>query len=159
MIETGIHNGEVIWYNDRRGYGFISIGEDEIFIHRSVLEKFGLTFLYSGDQITVQVVVADNTSAITEIRSVAREEPVILPSDTKLHEDEVEGIVKFFNPIKGYGFIALTGDAQATDVFVHSRTLQACDMRTLAEGQRILLSITDDGKGPQARAVRIIATD
>ena len=157
MIETGIHNGEVIWYNDRRGYGFISVGEDEIFIHRSVLEKFGLTFLYSGDQITVQVSVADNTASITEIRSVTREAPVILPSNTELQEDEVEGIVKFFNPIKGYGFIALTGAQQATDVFVHSRTLQACGMRSLAEGQRILLSITDDGKGPQAKAVRIIA--
>ena len=49
MLETGIHSGEVIWYNDRRGYGFVRIGEEEIFIHRTILSRFGLNFLYSGD--------------------------------------------------------------------------------------------------------------
>jgi len=135
MIEAGIHNGEVVWYNERRGYGFVAIGKDEIFIHRSVLERFGMM----------------------QIHTIAREAPASLPSDTELREDELRGVVKFFNPIKGYGFIEVEGDESKSDVFIHSRTLQACGLRTIAEGQSLLLFVSDDGKGPQATEIRIIA--
>jgi len=151
MIEAGIHNGEVVWYNERRGYGFVAIGKDEIFIHRSVLERFGMAFLHSGDHLKIEVAVN------MQIHTIAREAPASLPSDTELREDELRGVVKFFNPIKGYGFIEVEGDESKSDVFIHSRTLQACGLRTIAEGQSLLLFVSDDGKGPQATEIRIIA--
>ena len=158
MITAGLHKGEVVWYNDHRGYGFVSIEGDEIFIHRTVLERFGLNFLHSGDIIKIDVGVNDDGPAIMEILAVERVVPESLPKDTVLRENEVRGIVKFFNPLKGYGFIEIQGAEEAgQDVFIHSRTLQACDIRSIAEGQNLLLLISDDGKGPQATEVRIIA--
>ena len=157
MIVAGIHKGEVVWYNERKGYGFVSIGGDEIFIHRSVLERFGLAFLHSGDKLTIVVATNHDGPAITDIHSVEREAPASLPSDTALRENELRGTVKFFNPMKGYGFIEVEGDSSKSDVFIHSRTLQACGLRTIAEGQAILLFVSDDGKGPQATDVRIIS--
>ena len=158
MIIAGLQKGEVVWYNERRGYGFINIEGDEIFIHRTVLERFGLNFLHTGDIVMIDVAVNDETPAIIDLQSVERKGPDSLPKDTELRENEVRGVVKFFNPIKGYGFIDIEGDDDSADVFIHSRTLQACGIRTIAEGQSLLLFVTDDGKGPQATEVRIIAS-
>ena len=159
MVKTGLTTGEVVWYNDRRGYGFVRLEDDEIFIHRSVLVRFGLNFLYSGDEITVQIVEGPDGPFIQDIRAVSRKAPESLPKDTPPKQDEVRGIVKFFNPLKGYGFISVEDQPNMSDVFIHSRTLQACGLRTIAEGQPLLLHISDDGKGPQATEVRILAVD
>lgn len=45
------------------------------------------------------------------------------------------------------------------DVFVHLRTLRNCGIHHLTEGQEILLHVTDEGKGPQAKEVKIFATE
>ena len=115
--------------------------------------------VHSGDKLKIEVAVNDDGPAITQIHTIAREAPVSLPSDTQIREDEVRGVVKFFNPVKGYGFIEIEGDKSRSDVFIHSRTLQACGLRTIAEGQSLLLFVSDDGKGPQATEIRIIAKD
>ena len=159
MLETGIYTGEVIWYNDRRVYGFVRIDKDEIFIHRTILTRFGLNFLYSGDEITVQVMEGETEPYIQDIRAVVRKAPKSLPKDTPPKADEIRGVVKFFNPLKGYGFIEIVDDPDMSDVFIHSRTLQACGLRTIAEGQPLLLHVSDDGKGPQATEARILSVD
>lgn len=45
------------------------------------------------------------------------------------------GIVKWFNPTKGYGFIQ--PDAGGSDVFVHMSAVQRAGLQTLNEGQKI----------------------
>ncbi len=49
------------------------------------------------------------------------------------------GIVKWFNPGKGYGFIA--PDAGGDDIFVHISAVQHSGMRKLNEGERIRFAI------------------
>ena len=38
VTEKEIKNGEVIWYNERKGYGFVKIDNAEVFLHRSTLD-------------------------------------------------------------------------------------------------------------------------
>lgn len=45
------------------------------------------------------------------------------------------GVVKWFNPTKGFGFI--TPDSGGADVFVHISALNALGLTTLNEGQRV----------------------
>ena len=45
------------------------------------------------------------------------------------------GIVKWFNPIKGFGFIA--PEDGGGDVFVHMSAVEVAGMQTLKEGQRV----------------------
>ena len=59
--------------------------------------------------------------------------------------------MKFFNAYKGYCFVNIGENEQ--DVFVHLRTLRYCGIHHLTEGQEILLHVTDEGKGPQAKEV------
>ncbi len=61
-----------------------------------------------------------------------------------------EGVVKWFNDAKGFGFIAQEGGA---DVFVHFSSIQSDGFKSLAEGDRVSFDITDGQKGPQAANV------
>lgn len=61
-----------------------------------------------------------------------------------------QGMVKWFNETKGYGFIT-TDDGK--DVFVHYSAIQGDGFKTLGEGQRVSFDITQGTKGDQASNV------
>jgi len=63
-----------------------------------------------------------------------------------------QGTVKWFNPDKGFGFIA--PDDGSPDVFVHHSSIQADGYRSLQENQRVEFTSSQDTKGPQADEVR-----
>ncbi len=57
-----------------------------------------------------------------------------------------QGTVKWFNPEKGYGFIA---DANGgDDIFVHFSAIQVEGFKTLNEGQKVEYEVEDDPKNP-----------
>lgn len=61
------------------------------------------------------------------------------------------GIVKWFNRVKGYGFIQ--PDEGGQEVFVHYSGINAEGYRNLYEGDRVEYEEVDFGRGPQARNV------
>jgi len=61
-----------------------------------------------------------------------------------------QGIVKWFNAEKGYGFIQVEG---GDDVFVHYSAIQAEGFKTLDEGQKVEFEIVQGSRGPQAANV------
>lgn len=65
-----------------------------------------------------------------------------------------QGVVKWFNAEKGFGFISVDGGG--ADVFVHFSAIQSTGYRTLEENQRVEFEITRGPKGPQADRVRAI---
>ena len=60
------------------------------------------------------------------------------------------GTVKWFNNVKGYGFI---GRNDGPDVFVHYTGILGDGYRTLAEGDLVKFEIVQGQKGPQADSV------
>jgi CspA family cold shock protein len=62
----------------------------------------------------------------------------------------VQGIVKWFNNSKGYGFI---GRDDGPDVFVHYSAISGDGYRTLQEGDPVEFEIVQGPKGPQAANV------
>jgi CspA family cold shock protein len=56
------------------------------------------------------------------------------------------GIVKWFDPARGYGFIG--PDAGNVDVFVHISAVEEAGLRILTEGQRVEYEVVSkpDGK-------------
>ena len=63
-----------------------------------------------------------------------------------------QGVVKWFNRVKGFGFIR--PDEGGADVFVHYSALKGEGYRNLYEGDVVRFDEVDNGKGPQARNVK-----
>jgi CspA family cold shock protein len=64
----------------------------------------------------------------------------------------ITGTVKFFNPDKGYGFIAPEGGGD--DAFVHISAVERAGMRTLDKDQRVSYELETDRRG-KASAVNL----
>lgn len=68
----------------------------------------------------------------------------------KIVMSKEQGVVKWFNDAKGFGFIQReTGE----DVFVHFRAIQGEGYRSLKEGQAVEFVVTTGDKGLQAEEV------
>ena len=65
------------------------------------------------------------------------------------------GTVKWFNPIKGFGFIQ--PDDGGTDVFVHATALERAGMRALSEGQKVSFTTAVDKRSGKTAVDTITA--
>jgi CspA family cold shock protein len=65
-----------------------------------------------------------------------------------------QGVVKWFNAEKGFGFISVDGGGP--DVFVHYSAIEGTGYRSLDENQRVEFESSQGPKGPQADKVRAI---
>jgi CspA family cold shock protein len=63
------------------------------------------------------------------------------------------GIVKWFDEKKGYGFIE---QEDGSNVFVHHSRINAADFKTLNEGEQVRFDIEQGQKGPAAVNVTVI---
>jgi len=63
------------------------------------------------------------------------------------------GIVKWFNDAKGYGFIE---QEEGPDVFVHHTGINASGFKSLNEGDRVTFDVEDGQKGPAAVNVTVL---
>ena len=62
----------------------------------------------------------------------------------------MQGVVKWFNDSKGFGFIKPDSGA---DVFVHYSSIRGDGHRSLAEGDKVEFEVVQGQKGPQANDV------
>ena len=150
-----VSEGKLVWYNERKGYGFVRIGEEEVFLHRSTLDRFGLVRLLTGDVVTVSLSTNEHGQVIKDLLAVERPLTPSPPATTEPEDGEVRAVVKFFNDLRGYGFV--TADNMEEDVFVHSRVLNDCGFHSLMQGQKLLVRVDNSTRGLQVNSVRLLA--
>ena len=138
VTDINVKDDELVWYNERKGYGFVKIDDTEVFLHRSTLDRFGLVRLLTGDKVTVSLTVNEHGEVIQDLLRVDRPVNPAPPAASEPGDGEMRAVVKFFNDIRGYGFV--TAEDIAEDVFVHSRVLNDCGFHSLIQGQKLLIN-------------------
>jgi cold shock protein len=156
-------SGVVKWFNSEKGFGFIELsdGSGDAFLHGSVLAQSGTATVQTGETLEVRVGPGHKGPHVTEVLSIdnstavpiapRRSSPQVTTSDGPSVEET--GTVKWFNPDRGYGFIAPNGGGR--DVFVHISALERSGIEGLTEGQTVVVDVVEGRKGPEAARIRL----
>ncbi|WP_036505161.1 cold-shock protein [Novosphingobium sp. AP12] len=148
---VGQGRGVVKFFNAAKGFGFIQReeGGDDVFVHISSVERAGLEGLAEGQQLEFQLVdrggkvSATDLSVVGDVIPVAKREPAA--PQRELTGEKATGTVKFFNSMKGFGFI--TRDDGQPDAFVHISAVERSGLSGLNEGDRVEFDIEVDRRG------------
>ena len=150
---VGEGKGVVKFFNPQKGFGFIvrDDGGDDVFVHISAVEQAGLTDLADGQPLEFTLVDRGGKVSATNLRIEG--EPMAVERaergpQRQLTGEKAEGTVKFFNAMKGFGFIQR--DDGQPDAFVHISAVERAGIPTLNEGDRLSFELEVDRRGKHA---------
>lgn len=166
---VGEATGVVKFFNGQKGFGFIvrDDGGEDVFVHISAVEQAGLTGLAEGQPLGFTLVDRGGRVSATELKIDGEPMPVTeggggAPRDRdagprgggmggpqrQLTGERASGTVKFFNAMKGFGFIQR--DDGQPDAFVHISAVERAGMPTLNEGDKLEFELEVDRRGKHA---------
>jgi CspA family cold shock protein len=162
--------GRVKWFDATRGFGFVVSDEvdGDVLIHFSVLREHGRRSVPEGALIECipvrmqrglqakKVLSIDLSTALPQAPRSSM--PVAERSDRKALADaagEFEPVeVKWFNRVRGYGFVKRPDESGGEDVFVHMETVRTAHLPELEPGQLLEARIAPSSKGLTAVELR-----
>ena len=165
----GEGKGTVKFFNGQKGFGFIvrEDGGEDVFVHISAVEQAGLTGLAEGQPLNFTLV--DRGGRVSATNLVIDGEPLPVTGGgaapaggpggpggarggeaprRQLTGEKASGTVKFFNAMKGFGFIQR--DDGQPDAFVHISAVERAGMTSLNEGDRLEFELEVDRRGKYA---------
>jgi CspA family cold shock protein len=168
-------SGVVKFFNGAKGFGFIAPddGGADIFVHVSAVERSGLGGLNEGDTVNFEI-EADRRSGkpaaidleVTGSSPVSRPPRAGPPRTFERRGGDGDGrgapreamgagsgVVKWFNPTKGFGFIQPNGGGQ--DVFVHISAVERAGLSSLTEGQTLSYDLEQDRRSGKSSATNL----
>ena len=162
--------GRVKWFDATRGFGFlVSDGVDgDVLLHFSVLREHGRRSVPEGTTIECvpvrlerglqakHVISIDISTALPPAPRSAI--PQAERADRKALTDAAGPFepveVKWFNRVRGYGFLKRPDEQGGEDVFIHMETVREAHLPELQPGQTLSARIAASGKGLTAVELR-----
>jgi CspA family cold shock protein len=161
--------GRVKWFDATRGFGFLVSDdvEGDVLVHFSTLREHGRRSVPEGAIIECVPVRLERGLQAKRVLSIdlstalpqqpRSSMPLTERADRKALADaagEFEPVeVKWFNRVRGYGFVNRLGGA-GEDVFVHMETVRTAHLGELQPGQQLEARIAPSGKGLTAVELR-----
>jgi len=172
--------GSVSWFSASKGFGFVkpNDGSEDVFVHVSVVQRAGFDGLREGATVTCEVAPGKKGRQVTRLLEVNDDTAVphegggdgehggfrprpprsFAPSGggyggAQPAGEPGEGVVKWFNATKGFGFI--TPDAGGKDVFLHASVVRRAGLMEVQPGQRVRYTAIEREKGPEARTLEV----
>ena len=162
--------GRVKWFDATRGFGFL-VSEQvdgDVLLHFSVLREHGRRSVPEGATVECvpvrldrglqakKVISIDTSTALPQ--PVRSSMPASERADRKALAEsagEFEPVeVKWFNRVRGYGFVKRPEELGGEDVFVHMETVRSAQLPELQPGQRLEARVAPSGKGLTAVELR-----
>lgn len=166
---VGEAKGKVKFFNAQKGFGFIQRddGGEDVFVHISAVERAGLSNLAEGQGLEFTLVDRGGKVSASDLKVDGELIPVSeghggggdrAPRGEaprrELTGERATGTVKFFNSMKGFGFI--TRDDGQPDAFVHISAVERAGMNGLNQGDRLEFDLEVDRRGKHS-AVNLVA--
>ncbi len=146
---VGTGQGKVKFFNAAKGFGFIQRDEggEDVFVHISQVERAGLTALAEGQELQFNLVDRGGKVSAADLQVVGDviAAPERAAPQRELTGDKAVGTVKFFNAMKGFGFI--TRDDGKEDAFVHISAIERSGLSAVQEGDRFEFDLEVDRRG------------
>jgi cold shock protein len=155
-------DAKVKWFNASKGFGFVTPtdGSQDAFLPMAVLRRAGYEDVREGALITCEIGAGAKGPLVTNVLNI--DDSTALSSPSGAGEADrgprpattIEGVVKWFEPEKGYGFIS--PDSGGKDVFIHITALRRSGISALDPGQRVRVEVVDGKKGSEAERITLI---
>jgi CspA family cold shock protein len=147
---VGTGQGKVKFFNAHKGFGFIQRNEggDDVFVHISQVERAGLEGLAEGQELAFNLVDRGGKISAADLQVIGDVIPVeqkAAAPQRQLTGEKATGTVKFFNTMKGFGFI--TRDDGQPDAFVHISAVERSGLGSINEGDRLEFDLEVDRRG------------
>jgi cold shock protein len=147
---VGTGKGKVKFFNTQKGFGFIQRDEggEDVFVHISQVERAGLEGLAEGQELQFNLVDRGGKVSAADLQVVGDVIAVAAAPKSPQREltgEKAVGTVKFFNAMKGFGFI--TRDDGKEDAFVHISAVERSGLPGINEGDRFEFDLEVDRRG------------